>query len=210
MKILIRNLIVTVAAGLTLLSLTSCIGIDSTLAIKDDGSGTIQISYVISKLVANLGRLEETDTTVPLPVGREDFDRTVQRTPGLVLTDYKESEDEENVIIEAEMTFASIASLNSFLQGNGEEVIRLEQSGGRSTLVFDIYPGREGELADSDADVLAALFQGYSLNFVVEAPDSIQENNIGTQSTDGNSVRLELPVSELITENKPVTWEISW
>ena len=210
MKSLIRKLVIGIFMCVILVSITSCIGTDATITIKNDGSGTIQLSYTISKLIAHLGKLEETDSSVPLPVGREDFNRTVQRTTGLVLEKYKESEDEENVIVDAEMTFSSVSSLNEFLNGKEEEVIRLEQNAGTSTLVFEIYAARESELTESNAEVLSEMFQGYNLNFTVKTPDIVERHNLGTQSSDGKSVNLQLPVSRLLTENEPVIWEISW
>lgn len=210
MNTFIRKISVIAIIGLVLITITSCIGTDSAITINNDGSGTIRLSYTISKLIAHLGKLEETDTTVPLPVNREDFERTVERIPGIGFDNYKETEDEENIFITTDLSFSSIQSLNEFLKGSGEDVVSLVQDGADSVLILTVFPGREEGLPESSVEVLTDIFKDYSLNFTINVPDSIQVLNRGTQSNDGKTASLQIPISSLLSGNEPVVWEMTW
>ena len=64
-----------VALCFTLALLSSCIGVDSRLTVRDNGSGTLQLTYRISQLVADLGVSSTGKSAIPLPVSRSDFER---------------------------------------------------------------------------------------------------------------------------------------
>ena len=94
---------------LTLALLTSCIGIDSRLTIRDNGSGT---------LAAHLPRLaarreprlspRRASPSIPLPVSRADFERSLAASGGKVrLTRFDRSENEKDITIRAELAFDS-------------------------------------------------------------------------------------------------------
>ena len=64
--------------------LTSCIGIDSRLSIREDGSGTLALTYRVSQLVADVGLSETGTSAVPLPLTRADFDHSLEASGGKV------------------------------------------------------------------------------------------------------------------------------
>ena len=66
MKRIIR-LLVLFSLSFTLLS---CLSVESEITVKNDGSGTLTLSYRISRMVTEIGRLEDENTLVPLPVTR--------------------------------------------------------------------------------------------------------------------------------------------
>ncbi len=72
-----------IAAAVTLLVvflLSSCIGIESRIRISNDGSGQLTLKYRVSRLITNLESTEKNGNVVPLPLSREEFERTVNNT----------------------------------------------------------------------------------------------------------------------------------
>ncbi len=97
---------------LTLIFLTSCISINSRLTIRDNGSGTLQLIYRISQLVANLGLSSTGKSAIPLPVTRSDFERSLAASAGKVrLARFDRSENEKDVTIRVELVFDSLEAL---------------------------------------------------------------------------------------------------
>ncbi|MBA7532529.1 hypothetical protein ES705_24755 [subsurface metagenome] len=74
--------------------LSSCIGIESRIKIKNDGSGQLTLKYRVSRLITHLESTETNGNVVPLPLSREEFERTVKNTDGLELVSYSRKEDE--------------------------------------------------------------------------------------------------------------------
>jgi hypothetical protein len=100
--------LVALGAG-TLLS--SCIGIESRLVLREDGTGTLTLSYKVSQFMKNIDVGRE-DKRLPLPVSEEDFRRTAEGIEGLRLVDLNEREDDENVYIRAVLEFDSLNAVN--------------------------------------------------------------------------------------------------
>ena len=90
----------------------SCVGIDSKVTIKEDGSGTLLLSYRVSQLVADLGTTTSEKGIVPLPLAKVDFERSLQATQGKVrLTRFERTENEKDISIRAELSFDSLDAL---------------------------------------------------------------------------------------------------
>ena len=68
---------------LTAFMLTACLGMETEIAIKQNGSGTVNMTYRISNELFSLGALPGNEDSPPVPVGREDFERTFNRIPGM-------------------------------------------------------------------------------------------------------------------------------
>ena len=60
-----RKIAVLCVASLFLLS---CVGIDSRLTVRDNGSGTLVLTYRVSQLVADLGLSSSDKGVIPLPL----------------------------------------------------------------------------------------------------------------------------------------------
>ena len=92
--------------------LTSCIGIDSRLTIRDNGSGTCCSPIASPSSSPNLGLSSTGKSAIPLPVTRADFERSLAAAEGKVnLTRFDRSENEKDITIRAELTFDSLEAL---------------------------------------------------------------------------------------------------
>jgi hypothetical protein len=197
------------AAVAILLGLTSCIGIQSQIRIRGDGSGTLALSYRISQFVKDLDVGHETKR-LPLPVSKEDFDRAVSGIQGLRLVRVEEREDEKDVNISAELEFDQVQALDE-LGRPGQMEFSLRAGNGSFTFTQLLYSGHDGEDISADTmQMIEAFFAGYDLVYTVEAPSPIKSHSLGTLSADGRSVTYQASVPELLKSRDKVALEIVW
>src|SRR5271157_4603801 len=104
-----RKIVILCTASVFIMS---CVGIDSKVTIREDGSGTLLLSYRVSQLVSDLGTTTSEKGIVPLPLEKVDFERSLQATQGKVrLTRFERSENEKDISIRAELSFDSLDAL---------------------------------------------------------------------------------------------------
>ena len=142
----------TVIAVLLLFS--ACIGVESSITIREDGTGTVALSYRISHKVAHLGRLDEKDPLVPLPVNNDDFERTVANTDGISLLSSEQNEDEQNVYINADFRFDSVEALSGLFSTSRGRILYVRAGRKRNGLSISIVfrPGAAGGPGYNDDD----------------------------------------------------------
>jgi hypothetical protein len=190
--------------------LTSCIGIDSRLSIREDGSGTLALTYRVSQLVADVGLSETGTSAVPLPLTRGDFDHSLEASGGKVrITKFDRSEDERDITIKVELAFDSfdaLAHLDAFRDAN----LSLTRSGGHGTFSQLIAKPPAESLNQESQQMLDALFSDYSLSFVVEAPQPIQSSTLGTLSADKKTLTYRATVKDVVTTGSDLLLTASW
>ena len=57
------------------ITLGSCISIESNIILKNDGSGSISLTYRVSPGMKELGRIGDEVKPLPLPIYKEDFEK---------------------------------------------------------------------------------------------------------------------------------------
>ena len=195
-------------AASTLL-LSSCIGIESDIRIRQDGSGVLTLSYTISQFIKNIdaGRSEK---QLPLPVNEEEFRLSAERIDGLRLTSLEQREDEENVYIRAELEFDSVAAVNA-LGRDGELGISLETRGGSTAFRQLIYQGRQGEeITEDSIEMIETFFDGYELVYSVTAPADVRSHSLGVVAANGRTVTYTATVPDILKSPEPLVLEVIW
>jgi hypothetical protein len=201
-----RHLIWVPVVGVLLLS--SCIGIRSDIRIREDGSGSLSLSYTVSQFIKNLdaGRSEK---RLPLPVNEEEFRRVAESIEGLRLTDLEQTEDQENVHIRAELEFDSIAALNG-LGRQGDLGISLETEGATGTFSQLIYAGQEEEISPESLEMIQTFFEGYDLVYSITAPAQVRRHTLGELDSEGRTVTYTTTVPEILQSTEPLVLEVAW
>lgn len=203
-----RRRALAAAALASAVLLSSCVGVDAEATVSRDGSGRLKLRYAVSKMLASLGALEANERLLPFPVSREDFDRTARGVPGLALVSYAQKETEEDLVVDAELSFSSPAALAAFLDPKGERAVYSE-SGGEKRLTL-VLAGGQARL-DPDVDKLVrAAFAPYSVSLTVKLPSAAKSAGIGKSARGGLDLSYSSPVVDLATSGSPVVWEISW
>ena len=194
---------------LSVLVMSSCIGIESRISFKANGSGTLTFNYKISRMIKDLDSAGS-GGNLPLPVSEEDFVRTAEGIEGLKLINIKQSEDEENIYIEAKMEFDRIESVRQIGSG-GQMEVSLVQAGGDKLFTQVIYPGREDqEIYEDTLQMLETFFKDYELSFVIDAPEPIKSHNLGVLSQNNRQLTYTVTITELMKTGKETILEVRW
>ena len=194
---------------LTVVLLSSCIGIESEILLRQDGTGVLTLSYKISQFRKNIDAGRE-EKQLPLPVNEEEFVRTAEGIEGLRLTDIDEREDEENVYIRAELEFDSVDAVNA-LGRAGQIGISLENQGNTNTFRQVIFAGQEGEeITEDSLEMIETFFQGYDLVYAITVPSQVKSHSLGDLSADGRTVTYTITVPEILKASQPLVLEVDW
>ncbi|MDR2049410.1 MAG: hypothetical protein LBP69_08130 [Treponema sp.] len=193
----------------------SCIGTGSDITLRGDGSGTLKLEYRLAKELEGLGKLDGNERWLPVPVGKADMERTVDRVEGLKLISFSSKEDGKDIVYSARLDFDSPRALTAFLDGSGR-LVELDMEKRRLAFTFG---GTENPEAGF-RDMVASSFSGYrfSLSLVMPAAVSLRwldENgtearNPGTCSPDGATLDFSSPMADIVLLEKTCTMEITW
>ena len=202
-----RKIVILCVASIFLIS---CVGIDSKVTIKEDGSGTLLLSYRVSQLVADLGATTSEKGIVPLPLARADFEKSLQAAQGKVrLTRFERTENEKDISIRAELSFDSIDALAQVGAFHDAE-IKLSLNGARHTFSQIIAHAPAQPVSDDSLRMIDAFFDGYGLTFVIEAPQPIQEFTLGTLSSDKRVLTYTTSVKDVVRTKSDLVLSVGW
>ena len=196
--------------------LVSCIGASLQIKINNDGSGTISQEYRIALELQNMGKTEGNEEMFPLPVGKEDLERTVARIPGLRLVSFASRQDEKDLIINADYAFDSPEALAA-LMGSGEQQLKVDFKEKKITLHFPA--GEDGGIMFKE--IMQTAFEGYDFSFSLTIPGQgktawldgngkIVQQYPGTCSVRNNTVEYTVPMGKIVNLENPLALEISW
>lgn len=191
------------------LALTSCVGIDSKMVVRADGSGTIDLTYRISQMIADLGKTGTEQVPLPLPVTREDFERGLAGAAGVQLRGFARTQNEKDIIIKAQISFDRVESLAQVAAFRAEAP-SLVTSEGRHTLSQLIVKGTRQEMSPDSLQMMDTFFQGYAISVSVEAPAAIQSTTLGTVSPDKRTLTYNASVKDLATAKNDVVLSLTW
>jgi hypothetical protein len=192
------------------LLMISCVGIDSRLTVKDNGSGTLSLTYRISQLVTDLGVSRSGARAVPLPVSKEDFERSLARTGGKVrLTGFALSEDEKDITIHAELSFDSLEAL-SRVDAFRDADLKAGKEGGKSTFSQLVSRAATEPVSEDTLRMVDSLFDGYELTFVLETPRPILRAPLGTLTADKRTLTYRTSIKEVMSAKTDTVLSASW
>jgi hypothetical protein len=218
--------------------LASCMGAESKMKIQNDGSGTILFSYRISRMLLEMGNTtdpageelsdepaaesgdtlsegtgEEENSDVPLPITKEDFEKSVEGIDGLELISVTENKTDNDVIITAELSFESVEALSQ-AEAFSEWPITFEKDGEKHVFTQLISEGTgddpQAAMDEETINMVESMFEGYEFSFSVEAPSPVQEHSIGELSADKKTVTYAIPVAEMMRIKEPLELIIIW
>ncbi len=194
--------------GVAVLLLCSCIGIDSSLSIRADGSGTLTLTYRVSQLVVDVGLSQTGTSVVPLPLTRADFERSLQA--GKVrLTRFDRSENAKDITIRAVLAFDSFDALAG-LEAFHDAGLSLTSDGSRMTFRQLIARAPSQPPSEESLQMLDALFPDYDVSFVIQAPRPIVASSLGTLSDDKRTLTYRASVKEVVSTKSDLVLTASW
>jgi hypothetical protein len=204
-----KKLVVLFGISLILV-FTGCIGIESTMKIELNGSGTLVLQYKISQLLVNMGQTEEEEgkKQAPLPLSEEEFRQAIQKTPGLTLISVKQEETESDVIIRAEIAFNNVSNLAKS-EIFKQMPITFRQSGNNFIFTQLITEANE-EMTEEQVQTMESFFQGYEMAFIITAPRKIINHNRGSLSEDERTLTYRITMMELMQLRERTELSLTW
>jgi len=197
------------ALAVAALLLSSCIGIESRLSFRQDGSGALTLSYKVSQFMKNIDAGRE-QKSLPLPVSREDFERAVFGIPGLRLASFQQREDEQNVYVDANVAFDTIEALNEFSR-RGAMGLTVSRQGEGLLCRQEISAAREpGEISADSLEMIRTFFGEYELVYSVGAPAAIRSHSLGELDGEGRVLTYRVSISDILRNSAAQVLEVSW
>jgi hypothetical protein len=200
--------------------LSSCLGVSADITLNQNGSGTVTLEYQISQSLDSLGRLDGNERWNTIPVGRADFERTLDRLSGMRLVSFSSRDAGRNLVIRAQMEFENINALLSFMDAVGR---RSSFSGDENSgsLVFSISDGSE---ATNHAlyMLIREISESYSVRMSMSFPRDgrlIITDNQGNHltaipgseiSASGRRVFFSFPLYEVLSSRDGINAEFRW
>ncbi|MFW5741924.1 MAG: hypothetical protein ACOCW3_03265 [Spirochaetota bacterium] len=186
-----------------LVALSGCLSTETNVALDADGSGSLDLSYVVDRPAWDTGVFDDSDGARPVPVTRGEFERAAGLIEGLELRSHRISRTDEQVTVEARLRFDSPAALASLLGADALE-IEVGENGGSWRYVVAPGGGADGEQAHLLADELAA----YTLSFSLRTPAPVVAT---TGDTDAErTASFSATLDEVATAMQPIVWEVRW
>jgi hypothetical protein len=200
--------------------LGSCIGVAADISVRRNGSGTVKLEYRFSRAVEALGKLDGNARWQTVPVGRADFERTLERLPGLRLASFSSREDDGGVVNRAELEFTSLEALIPFLAGAGQGA-SLREEDGVTRLSLILYPGAE----NADPELLSLvreISRPYTVALSFSGPGEAELNLTGggggplavpdwaQVQGGGRKVSLSVNTGDLLAAPQGLGAEITW
>ncbi|MDR2158798.1 MAG: hypothetical protein LBP23_01885 [Treponema sp.] len=153
---------------LCLVMLGSCIGVRADISLRDNGSGRLTLEYRINRSLDALGRLDGNERWPTVPAGRADFERSLQRLPGMRLVSFSAVEEGSVMLIRAALEFDNLEALRGFLDASGRGAV-LSREGAGVSLALILNTGVEG--LDPDlAALIRTLCEGYEVEMSLSVP----------------------------------------
>jgi hypothetical protein len=204
--------------------LNSCFGINADIALNNNGSGTILVEYKISNSLDSLGRQDGNERWNTIPVGRADFERTVDRLPGMKLLSFSSRNDGKNLVIRAKMEFQNIEGLLAFMDAGGRRSsFSGDEKSGRIVLTLvDGHDSTQNIQNPSLLKLIAGISESYTVSMFMSFPSEGSlaiTNNLGNPpalvpggdiNPKGRRVFFSFPLFELLSSTEGINAEFSW
>jgi hypothetical protein len=156
-------------------TLNSCIGLSLNIQMNKDGSGKLTMEYAISKMINNLGALDGNESMPSIPVGKTDWERTVERIPGAKLTSYSYDDGKKDTVIKVVINYKDEQTLLSLLDPFGEKssIKRQGQSGNLDLILLgdSINDSIDYSMYDEDLlDLIRVFMDDYNISISFSGP----------------------------------------
>jgi len=187
-----------------LLTLNSCVGISLDIKMNKDGSGTLTFEYRISRALDSFGNLDGNAMKPSIPVGREDWEKTIQRIKGVSITSFSEKQSGQDTIYTVNIAFNNPQALIAILDPAGKKSkITLDNNSGKFSMIL-LDKNLTGEYDRNLIDLAHVLFNDYYFSIKFSA-----HGNSKLSITNGEGVETALPVNaQVIPSGKHVSMSI--
>jgi len=202
-----------VIKGILLLSIallfSGCLSLSTSVNIREDNSGTINLVYEISRIFADMGRIDEDDPVYPLPVGEEDFQDTILQVPGLSLNSWESEITEDMEIIRVELGFDNFEALNGYFATLGDSGVAFT-SGEERGVDIQILRSESSQYGQEAEELLTSFFSGMTLSLRVQTPSPLSSVSPADFQQGEDEFYLEIPLVDYMKNTEDRFYNARW
>jgi hypothetical protein len=199
---------------------SSCVGVNMDITLNRDGTGIITLEYLVSQTLDSLGRLDGNERWNTIPVGRADFERTIDRLPEMRLLSFSTKEQGGNLATNAKLEFANPRALMAFLDAGGlHSSLQGDAAGGRILLTLSEGTGIKNPGLDKlIADISELYSVRIAMTFPAEGRLNVTNNKgMGIPAIPGSEIKpagrqvsFTVPLYEVLSSTEGINVEFSW
>jgi len=200
-----KKLVISLAC-ISALILSSCLRLETIIRLKKNGTATARLIYTIAPEMADFGRGFGSDEPWPLPLTEKDFKQQALRVGGVDVVRYKTYKlADESERIDVKLAADSFESIASYLGLDFE--IEREEGGGSLIFILPLVDNYE-EADEGRREILDAIVEESVFKFAFEPPS--KPISVLPGGIDGRVAILEVSLRELLYNEAPKTWKVSW
>jgi len=224
----VKHLNKLIVISLFLFLLSSCFGVSMDVKLNQNGSGTITLKYSISRYIDSLGKLDGNERWNTIPVGKADFERTVDRLPEIKLSSFSSVENERDLVVNVKMEFESIRGLLAFLDASGRlssfsgdansGKLSLKLSDGIENAADRKNSGLDGHLDKLIFDICESYTVAVSMGFpaagslrIINSQGIALEEISGSEiKSPGKNLSCVFPLYGILSSQEAIIAEFQW
>jgi hypothetical protein len=187
-----------------ILIFNSCIGISMDIQMNRDGSGRLTLEYRISRLLYNIGTLDGNELMPTIPVGRVDWERTIDRIPGTSLASFSRQETASDIIFIVSINYSNTDALINLLAFHGN-IASISHNDLSTSFNIIIFNNPDAEYDDNLMELMQGVFSNYNFSLSFSA-----SGNSTMTITDGSKNPIAaLPSSIIVPEGRRVSFTMN-
>ena len=163
--------ILLVFTALFILIFNSCLGLSMDIQLNKNGSGKLTIEYKISNMLGGLGTLDGNEKWPSVPVGRSDWERTIQRINGAKLSSFSLNKNDQDNIIKVTIDFDNPEALLTLIDpsGGGSSI----NMNGEFNIFLDMSDSSDDNSQYADImPLVSSVFAPYNFSVSFSAPSN--------------------------------------
>ncbi|MGL1894127.1 MAG: hypothetical protein OCD02_21035 [Spirochaetaceae bacterium] len=177
------------------------------MKLNSNGSGEIDINYILDQGLKGISSLGSDDDIVPLNLS-EDYIREISANrDDIRYKNYVITEDESFYNVSVTFEFDSIEALNSVLPK--ENAISIKKEGNETVLFQNLISDSSEELNSETLGIFKDIFADHSVTFKIKTPSEIIKVENGSKIGTNIAIYQESFIDVISTTEKK-SWSIRW
>jgi hypothetical protein len=158
------------------------------------------MEYRISGMAEVIGKLDGNESWPVIPVGRADWERTIERISGASLVSFSSRQSQQDIITNVTLNFDNAEAMLKFLDPTGKRT-----SLGADCFELIINEPLPSTINDHLLELVRQVTDGYTFTISFSA-----EGNSNMIITDGNRKEIPVPVSsQVVSSGKKTSLSIA-
>ena len=190
-----------------IVSLCSCINIESKVSFLDDGSGSIRVKYILP--IFGEMKSKEHPLVLSLGLGEDNYHRLLEESENLRLIEYVKKQRETNTEIIVSIGFTQIEELSE-IEMFSPLKMKLISSGDKKIFSQLLYDNTNIITIEKNNNLYENIMDEATITFVIETPGNIKSANTGVIAGNQQRVEVVLPLSTFLFSSEYSYLSVDW